>query len=46
MDRKLQPQRCTLIYQVFLQLWQHFGEDELMVGLETVQLGKSWDEEP
>lgn len=36
--------RCT--YQVFLQLWQHFGEDQLMVGLETLQLRKSRDEEP
>lgn len=33
-------------YQVFLKLRQHFRENQLMVRLETVQFGKSRDEEP
>lgn len=38
--------RCAGTYQVFLQLGQHLGEDQLVVGLETMQLGEPWDEEP
>ena len=32
-------------HQVFLQLGKHFGEDKVVVYLETLQLGKSWNEE-
>lgn len=45
---KKRPDRSSWrhAYQVLLKLWQHFGENQLMVGLETLQLGESWDEEP
>lgn len=33
-------------YQVLLQLWQRFRENQLVMGLETLQLGKPWDEKP
>lgn len=33
-------------HQVLPQFGQHFRKDPLVVGLETVQLGKTWDEEP
>lgn len=44
MEGKHQSYRCAGAHHVFLQFRHHFGKDQLMVGLETVQLGESRDE--